>query len=135
MEEFRNSKRKTLQILLKFSDFCFVFLQQCYLFIQCLAVLHQHFHSFRKSGIAVCTELGIVLYFLNGHPCIFQAFNKFNPCKVFVGIAAAVACISFRHDQAFMLIIAQGYKGSVTKKAVSAAAYEQNIMEAAGILE
>ena len=83
-------------------------LQPCNLLIESLPVLHQHFHPFRKGGITYCPEFGIVFDFLNGHTSVFQAFDKFDPCEVFIRIAAAVAGISFRCNQAFVFIIAQG---------------------------
>ena len=79
-----------------------------YLLIKRLSVLHQHFHPFRKDGITVSPEFGIVPDFLNRHSGIFQAFDKFHPCEVFIRIAAVVARISFWCNQAFVFIIAQG---------------------------
>ena len=83
-------------------------LQTCNLLIECLSVLYQHFHPFRKGGITCGAEFGIVPDFLNGHTSVFQAFDEFNPCEVFIGIAAAVAGVALRGNQPFLFIVAQG---------------------------
>ena len=85
-----------------------MFLQPRNLFIERLPVLHQHFHPFRKGGITHCPEFCIVPDFLDRHPRIFQAFDKCNPCEVFIGIAAAVAGIALWGNQPFLFIVAQG---------------------------
>ena len=49
-----------------------------------------------------------MLDFLNGHTSVFQAFDEFNPCEVFIVITAAVAGIALRGNQPFLFIVAQG---------------------------
>ena len=84
-----------------------MFLQPRNLFIERLPVLHQHFHPFRKGGITHCPEFCIVFDFLDRHTSVFQAFDEFNPCEVFIGIAAAVAGIALRGNQPFLFIAAR----------------------------
>ena len=67
-----------------------------------------YFHSLIKGNVAFCPQFGITLYFFNWHTRVFQTLDKFNPCKVFVRITAAVTGIAFRRNQIFMLVVTQG---------------------------
>ena len=68
----------------------------------------QHFHSLIKGKVAFRPKFGIMLYLFDRHTRVFQALDKFDPCKVFIRITTAVTGIAFWRDQIFMLIITQG---------------------------
>ena len=66
------------------------------------------FLSFQKGWNHLLSGVQLVLNFLDRHPRIFQAFDEFNPCEVFIRITVAVAGIALRGNQSFLFIIAEG---------------------------